>query len=147
MILPLLQVAMLSVLAGCSSNPTSHVTTGFDIGTASVPGLGEILVNARGRVLYVYKPDRQGMSTCKGACAVVWPPAVSPGSVDDLTLGPGVDRSLVGTVRDADGTAQVTYDHWPLYTYRFDTRAGEASGQEDDMGLWQVIALDGKPIG
>jgi predicted lipoprotein with Yx(FWY)xxD motif len=55
-----------------------------------------------------------GPSKCDGNCAGAWTPLLTSASPH---LGPGVNASLVGTVRRADGTYQVTYDHRALYLY------------------------------
>lgn len=116
------------------------------LSVAKVKGVGRILVDGAGMTLYAYIPDRHSKSRCYRVCEVQWPPlVVSPG--EKLRFGPGVKSRLVGTVRRRGGQLQLTYDHWPLYRYRLDSIPGEASGEEDDMGLWQVVAPSGKTIG
>jgi predicted lipoprotein with Yx(FWY)xxD motif len=39
--------------------------------------LGKVLVDARGRTLYLFAKDKRRMSACYGACATYWPPLVS----------------------------------------------------------------------
>jgi predicted lipoprotein with Yx(FWY)xxD motif len=39
--------------------------------------LGKVLVDARGRTLYLFEKDSHGKSACYGACATYWPPLVS----------------------------------------------------------------------
>ena len=134
-------------LLGCSAAPpANHLTRGYDIGVAQVAPFGRILVDMQGRTLYIYKPDHQTASTCLGACAVVWPPLLLSGPESDKSLGPGVDPTLVGSVRDSDGSVQLTYEKWPLYTFRFDKSAGATTGQGDDNDIWQVIRPNGEPI-
>ena len=41
--------------------------------------------------------------------------------------GPCRDR-LLGTVTDASGDLEVTYNHWPLYTFVKDSGPGTAHG-------------------
>ena len=36
--------------------------------------LGNVLVDGRGRTLYLFEKDKGTASTCYGACASVWPP-------------------------------------------------------------------------
>lgn len=45
----------------------AHVT----IKSSTVPGLGSVLVNEHGRVLYIFKPDKRNKVTCTSTCAVV----------------------------------------------------------------------------
>jgi predicted lipoprotein with Yx(FWY)xxD motif len=39
--------------------------------------LGKVLVDARGRTLYLFAKDKRRRSACYGACATYWPPLVS----------------------------------------------------------------------
>ncbi|MGH9092096.1 MAG: hypothetical protein ACRDZR_12090 [Acidimicrobiales bacterium] len=62
--------------------------------------------------------------------------------------GKGVTASRLGTVAAAGGTRQVTYDHWPLYTYVQDGAPGEATGQGISSfgGTWSTIGPKGSPF-
>lgn len=116
------------------------------ISTKTVHGLGKILVNAKGRTLYTFAPDKHSKVTCKGECSVIWPPAYL-GAGEKATASGGVKQHLLGS--DADGGKRViTYDHWPLYTYVTDTKTGQATGQGLNLngGLWYVISPSGKVI-
>lgn len=115
------------------------------LSVASLQGVGRVLVDGDGKVLYLYVPDRQHLSRCTGSCAVQWPPLLAAPR-QHLGLGPGVRRSLVGWVTRADGARQLTYNGWPLYSYRLDA-PGSASGEEDDMGLWQAVSPKGQGVG
>ncbi len=119
---------------GSSSTATVHV--------ASVPGVGSVLVNAQGRTLYLFTPDKQSTPTCSGACASAWPALVVTGSP---TPGTGVAAGMLGTVTGANGTIQVTYNHWPLYTFVGDTAAGQAKGQGLNTfgGHWSALTASG----
>jgi predicted lipoprotein with Yx(FWY)xxD motif len=133
------------LVAGCTSSPAKATDrTEYLLGVGKVNGLGDVLVDARGKTLYLYEPDHQGPSRCTGFCAEQWPPVTVSDGTSLKDIGPGVDANMVGTVRRADGTIQVTYDGWPLYSWRLDYAPGQATGQGDDMGLWQAIAPDGK---
>ncbi len=44
-----------------------------------------------------------------------------------------------------NGTTQLTVNGHPVYTYKNDSRAGEATGQGSG-GQWYVIGTDGQPI-
>jgi predicted lipoprotein with Yx(FWY)xxD motif len=88
--------------------------------------LGPVLVNSRGRTLYLFAKDRNGRSACDGACARFWPPLLSRGKP---TGGPGIRASLLGTTRRRNGSLQVTYNRHPLYRFALDKRAGQTSGQ------------------
>jgi predicted lipoprotein with Yx(FWY)xxD motif len=104
--------------------------------------LGTVLVDAEGMTLYMFDPDEQGASTCYEDCESAWPPL----TVDaEPIAGEGVDQALLGTAERDDGTLQVTYNDWPLYTYSPDAAAGDVSGQGVNS-VWWVIGPDGAPI-
>jgi predicted lipoprotein with Yx(FWY)xxD motif len=136
------------VLAAGSSTAKSgvagarHVTKSATVQTRKVGKLGTILVNSRGRTLYMFKPDRQKKVTCKGACAKAWPP-LKLKKGQKPTAGAGAKKKLLGM----DGTV-VTYNRWPLYTYVGDSKPGQASGQALNLngGLWYVLSPSGKVI-
>ena len=52
-------------------------------GTASVAlansSLGKILVDGKGRTLYLFEADKGTASACDGACASAWPPLATAG--------------------------------------------------------------------
>ncbi len=140
-------LAVAATLEGCSTATGARAAdTGYTIGLGHVHGLGRVLVDARGMTLYLYTPDHRGASKCYKACAAQWPPLVAEGKAARPRLGPGVDRALVGTVRRSDGQLQLTYDGWPLYTYRLGRTPGTAPGQGEDMGLWLVISPAGRAV-
>jgi predicted lipoprotein with Yx(FWY)xxD motif len=108
-------------------------------------GLGPVLVDGRGRTLYLFERDTRGKSACDGTCANFWPPLITSGKPLAST---GARASLLGTTRRADGRLQVTYKHHPLYTFVKDTRRGETSGQEVDAfgGEWYALSPAGVRI-
>src|SRR3954469_23775766 len=88
--------------------------------------LGKILVDSKGRALYLFTKDSTKASACSGMCATFWPPlltAVKP------TAGHGAMASLVGTIKRSDGTSQVTYHGHPLYSFAKDTKPGQVNGE------------------
>ena len=65
-------------LGGAASAATS---SGTDSATVDVArsGLGNVLVDSRGRTLYLFKKDSGTKSACTGACARFWPPLRATG--------------------------------------------------------------------
>jgi predicted lipoprotein with Yx(FWY)xxD motif len=121
----------------------------YQVSTGVVPGLGRVLVDGQGFTLYVFAPDkRSGTSTCYSACASAWPPLILPNGVSQAPAGPGVRAALLGTTKRNDGTVQVTYDKWPLYTFVIDSGPGTAAGQDLNNlgGFWYVITPAGTLI-
>ncbi len=110
--------------------------------TKTLKKLGTILVNSKGRTLYMFVPDHQKKVTCKGSCAAAWPPLKLKKGVKP-TAGGAARKKLLGM----DGRV-VTYNRWPLYTYIGDSKPGQANGQAQDLngGLWYVLSPSGKVI-
>ena len=102
------------------------------------------VVTSEGHTLYRFSEDtaKPSASTCVGACATAWPPVLG----DGVPAVDGLPADLVGTVRRADGTEQLTLDGWPLYRFAEDTAPGEVNG-EGVGGTWQAIGPDGTPAG
>jgi predicted lipoprotein with Yx(FWY)xxD motif len=140
-------VAALSLTFGLSigsASSSSSASAGTKVGVAS-SNLGRILVDARGRTLYLFARDRNGRSACSSACAVYWPPLIASGKPH---ASAGAKASLLGTTRRADGRRQVTYRHHPLYRYAGDTQKGQTTGQGLDAsgGKWWVLSPAGNKI-
>lgn len=132
------------LLAGCGgAGSAAPASAGDELAVANVPGLGQVLVDGDGHTLYLYVPDAEARSRCYGVCARQWPPLIA---ARRPRLGPGIDRAMVGEVRRRDGAAQVTYDGWPLYRWRDDTAAGQATGEGQSMGLWWAVSPSGHEV-
>jgi predicted lipoprotein with Yx(FWY)xxD motif len=149
-----LVLAALAV-AGCGSSGGSNVSgsaappktadgRSATIGLAS-EGPGTILVDSKGRTLYLFQRDTGTKSTCTGACATEWPPLLATGKP---TVGNGADASMVGTSPRSDGKAQVTYNGHPLYLFSADQSPGDTNGQGVNAfgGLWYVLSSSGDQI-
>jgi predicted lipoprotein with Yx(FWY)xxD motif len=149
------------VLAACGGSggnvgiPTGGAPTtgaagpGYMVRTASVAGLGHVLVDGYGLTLYLFVPDGQsGKSTCSGYCASRWPPLTLPTGVTTPDVGPGAQAALVKTTQRSDGVLQVTYDGWPLYHWIGDTAAGQDNGEgvNDAGGYWYAVDAAGQAV-
>ncbi len=88
--------------------------------------LGSVLVDARGRTLYLFEADTTAKSACYGQCAAVWPPFLTNGA--PVKVRPA-KQGLLKTARRKDGTLQVVYAGHPLYFFSGDTRAGQTKGE------------------
>ncbi len=134
------------VLSACakSSGTTSGGSTNTpaasgSIGTRSIPGVGTVLVNSKGRTLYHLKTESAGSIQCTGGCTGVWPPLLATGGAP--ASGGGVTGTLATTNRP-DGGVQVTYNGEPLYTYSGDSGPGQANGQ-GIQGVWFAVTASG----
>ncbi len=61
--------------------------------------LVRIIVDSRGRTLYLFEKDRNGKSACSGQCAAFCPPLITNGM---LVARNGARASLIGTIKRAD---------------------------------------------
>ena len=107
--------------------------------------LGRILVNSRGRTLYMFAKDRSGKSACNGMCAKFWPPLIARGKVQAAA---GAKVSLIGRIRRADGRMQVTYKRHPLYAFVKDTKKGQTKGEELSVfgAKWYAVSPAGARV-
>jgi predicted lipoprotein with Yx(FWY)xxD motif len=130
-------------LAGTSSR--SHRQLAGVLVSVRKTALGSILVDARGRTLYLFEKDRNGLSMCSSACTVYWPPLTSHGAP---RAGSGVHRKLLTLGKAHGGIRQVLYAGHPLYTFVGDKRAGQTSGQGlTNFGAeWYAIAASGQKV-
>lgn len=136
--------ALTAGLAQPSPSGAAPVKTDAVVASATSP-FGRVLVDRRGRTLYLFEKDRMGKSSCAGPCATYWPPLLTTGKP---SAGAGVRAALLGATRRADGTLQVTYNRHPLYRFALDVRAGLAKGQNlHSFGAdWYVLSPAGVEI-
>jgi predicted lipoprotein with Yx(FWY)xxD motif len=91
-------------------------------------------VNSSQRTVYVFDADlgTPNSSVCTGACAGNWPPVT-------VASGTALPSPWTSFMR-ADGSTQLAYKGRALYTFAFDTSAGQASGDGVNAfgGLWHV---------
>jgi predicted lipoprotein with Yx(FWY)xxD motif len=120
--------------------------TPVSVGEAA--GVGKVLVDPEGLTLYYFKKDQKGSgkSKCEGACAEAWPPLVTEGEAEAMT---GVKAAMLGTIKREDGTTQVTYAGWPLYTFVEDKKPGEDNGTDSKAfgASWYPLHSNGKKAG
>jgi len=158
--LPALVVAGAVLLAACGGSSSSSTTTAASSTAAakasssprpapvvdtSKSSLGTFLVDAKGRALYLWDADHGAMSTCSGACAQAWPPLTTSGTPK---AGGAAKASLLGTIKRADGTSEVTYAGHPLYYFAGDSAPKQTNGQGSNSfgSPWWVVSPAGKAI-
>ena len=129
--------------AASSKAAARHVAAAATVQTRKVGKLGVVLVNSKGRTLYMFLRDKQKKVTCTSkSCVAAWPPLkLKKGQT--ATAGGAARKKLLGM----DGRV-VTYNRWPLYTYAGDSKPGQANGQAQNLngGLWYVLSPSGKII-
>jgi predicted lipoprotein with Yx(FWY)xxD motif len=128
-----------------TSPPTTPSGQAATVGVASNGSLGKILVDSRGRTLYLFQADSGTKSACKGACAVAWPPLRASGK---SVAGSGISASKLGATPRSDGKPQVTYNGHPLYTFAHDQNPGDANGQGVNAfgALWYTVSPAGTAV-
>jgi predicted lipoprotein with Yx(FWY)xxD motif len=133
------------LLSGASAHGVIRQSAGNAPVSLRTTQLGAILVNAKGHTLYLFTGDKSARSSCAGACAKYWPPAVVPAKP---TGGAGVKAALLGTILRSDGRRQLTYNHHPLYGFSLDKQAGQANGQGSTAfgGQWWAVSSKGSPV-
>jgi predicted lipoprotein with Yx(FWY)xxD motif len=130
--------------SAASSSTTSTAAPSSNSGTISTASSskGEILVDAKGKSLYVFDKDTSGTIACTTGCVAIWPPLVVPNGTSAPTGVMNVTATL-GTVMRPDGTTQLTSDGRPLYTFSGDSAAGQVNGDGFAGGIWHVAKASG----
>jgi predicted lipoprotein with Yx(FWY)xxD motif len=107
--------------------------------------LGRILVDGRGRTLYLFEKDKGGRSACSGGCAAEWPPLIASGKPQAAA---GARPSLLGRTRRNDGRWQVTYNTHPLYTFVGDSKKAQTNGEGVDAfgAEWYAVSPAGAKV-
>jgi predicted lipoprotein with Yx(FWY)xxD motif len=157
-------LAAASVLAAaCGSSGGSTASSGAGstgkvaaakaiVSTGQLTGIGTVLVSSSGMTIYTPKTpaEANGNIKCTGSCLSFWFPVTTTSSASLRSSGLA---GKLGTIHLSDGTTQLTYNGRPLYTFRLDTAAGQAHGNNytDSFNgttfTWQVVTASGKPAG
>jgi predicted lipoprotein with Yx(FWY)xxD motif len=138
--------AVLSLTVGLNTGIAANHSSGAGVKVAVVNSeLGRVLVDGRGRTLYLFEKDKHGRSVCTGSCAGFWPPLIATGKP---LARAGAKTSLLRTTKRADGRLQVTYNRHPLYTFVKDTRKGQTNGEEIDAfgAEWYAVSVAGAKV-
>jgi predicted lipoprotein with Yx(FWY)xxD motif len=156
-------VAAAALLAGCgggynkpatstssSRSPAKAVNPATRLSTANVSGLGTVVVDGRGRTVYILTSGGHTNVPCTDAsgCTKLWPDLPFPGGVSTAGAGTGIKASLLGTKKLGDGETYPTYNGWLLYEYAGDSGPGQANGQgiKSFGGTWYVLDASGDPV-
>jgi predicted lipoprotein with Yx(FWY)xxD motif len=135
---------------GNSSSGSESAAAGSESGVAVISlgstKVGMVLVDSNGMTLYDFHKDKGTTSSCYGACAEGWPPALTEG---EPTVGNGASSSKLGTTERKGGTTQLTYAGHPLYTFVEDKKPGEANGNDVKAfgGSWYALKGNGEEAG
>jgi predicted lipoprotein with Yx(FWY)xxD motif len=141
-VVPVAVVAAIGAGAAMAASAAVH-SSAPSVKVASSAKFGKVLVGPNGRTLYRYTVDSKGVNRCTkvAICAKYWPQLlVSAGTKP--SGGAGVSAALLGTIKAANGKAQVTYAGYPLYYFAGDKTAGATSGQGFES-QWYVVNTKG----
>jgi predicted lipoprotein with Yx(FWY)xxD motif len=128
--------------ASTSSSSSGGGTGNATVGTTDNPDFGTILTDGAGNTLYLFEQDQGTKTACTTGCSSTWPALTADGQP---SAGNGVDASLLGTAKQADGTTQVTYSGHLVYRYSGDSAPGDTNG-EGIGGVWFVVSAAGEPV-
>src|SRR6266487_3924267 len=103
-------LAIALIAAGCGGSASGSAYSAGPYGSAAAASarsatgatrvgvarsqLGRIVVDGKGRTLYLFEKDKHRRSACYGQCATYWPPLLTHGKPVART---GAKQSLVGT--------------------------------------------------
>ena len=153
-------VAVAAILAGCGGGSTKPTTSTSSTGSsanpatkfsiASVSGVGSVVVDGKGRTVYILTSGGKTNVPCTDAsgCTNLWPDLPLPDGVSAATAGTGINAGLLGTKKSKDGETYPTYNGWLMYEYAADTGPGQANGQgiKSFGGTWYVLNASGTPV-
>jgi predicted lipoprotein with Yx(FWY)xxD motif len=122
-----------------ASAPATSAGSRPVVSTMTVSGVGKVLVNTQGQVLYSFTKNGAPVP-CPSSCLQVWPAFTLPGGVTSPT-GPAGVGTLATTT--ANGVTQVTVNGLPLFTYAGDSAPGVANGNNLTSfgGTWKVVPV------
>jgi len=146
-------VALLIALLAGSAQPAEHSATAKQVSVARSgatvkirkTSYGRILVDGKGRTLYLFTRDTKPKSRCYGACAKAWSPLITKGKP---RAGSRARPALVGSTKRSGGKRQVTYNGHPVYRYVGDRKPGDVFCQNvvEFGGTWLVVSPDGRAV-
>jgi predicted lipoprotein with Yx(FWY)xxD motif len=129
---------------GASSSP------GTMFSAANVPGLGSVVVDGKGRTVYLLTGSQKNLP-CDDAsgCTKVWPDLALPDGTSAATAGPGLQQSLLGTMKLSSGETYPTYGGYLMYEFTGDSGPGQGAGQgiKSFGGTWYALTPAGTPVG
>jgi predicted lipoprotein with Yx(FWY)xxD motif len=150
--------AVAVALVGCGGGSSSPTTTAFnaavipgtEFSTAKVPGVGTVVIDRRGRTVYILTSASKKNVPCTDAngCTALWPNLAFPNGTSSALAGKGIDSSLLGQTKLSDGETYPTYNGYLMYEYTGDTGRGQANGQglKSFGGTWYVLNPSGQPV-
>jgi predicted lipoprotein with Yx(FWY)xxD motif len=159
-----LLVVIAGLVAGCGggSSQSMHTTGGVAgtkkssatpsamFSTAKLAGVGTVLVDGRGRTVYILTSGGHTNVPCtdSSGCTKLWPDLPLSSGTSKARAGMGVKASLLGTKKLSDGETYPTYNGWLMYEYAGDSASGQSNGEGITSfgGTWYVLNPGGQPV-
>jgi len=137
--------AATALVVAAQTSSASRVNATRVVVSLRKTALGTVLADTRGRTLYLFEKDRNGVSSCSAACLAYWPALTG---IDTPRAANGVHQSLLKLARAHNGARQVTYAGHPLYTFVGDKRAGQTTGEglRNFGAEWYALAASGRKV-
>ena len=149
-----------ALLAGCgggsttsaptTSSPGSGAKPSTSFSTTNVSGVGTVVVDGRGRTVYILTADGKTNAPCTDAsgCTKLWPDLPLPDGVASAKGEMGINASLLSTKKLSDGETYPTYHGWLMYEYAGDSGPGQSKGQgiKSFGGTWYALTASGNPV-
>jgi predicted lipoprotein with Yx(FWY)xxD motif len=109
--------------------------------------VGPLLVDKSGDTIYMFVRDKRNKDVCitiKG-CEKDWPAVTTVGKP---VAGPGVKKSLLGTIPYQGKLRELTYKGHPLHTYIHDHGKGDVLniGNHQFHGSWFALNANGGEV-
>ncbi len=109
--------------------------------------VGPLLVDGRGHTVFVFSRERRTRDACARirGCLRDWPALTT---AQRPIAGPGVRRSLLGTIPYRGHLRQLTYAGEPLHTYRYDDGPGSVIniGNHQFGGVWSALSASARRV-
>jgi predicted lipoprotein with Yx(FWY)xxD motif len=106
--------------------------------------VGPLLADTSGYTVYMFVLDKPHKDVCRtiAKCEKDWPAVTTTGKP---VAGPGVKKSLLGSIPYKGKLREVTYKGHPLHTYRFDVSKGSVIniGNRQYGGAWYALNAKG----
>jgi predicted lipoprotein with Yx(FWY)xxD motif len=113
-------VTVMIVATGATARTSAHAAKAKPVMRIGSTIVGPLLVNKSGRTIYMFTRDKRRKDKCRKikGCEKDWPAVTTTGKP---VAGPGVKKSLLGTIPYKGKQRELTYKGYPLHTYRYDT--------------------------
>jgi predicted lipoprotein with Yx(FWY)xxD motif len=136
--------------SGTTTTTTTAPGTGASpvLSSANVPGVGRVVVDARGYTVYALA-NAAGQAlpcTTKSGCTAAWPPVIVRTSAGKA-VGTDLMPALL-TTASVGGSTILSYGGWRLYEFSGDTGPAQSGGQglQSFGGTWTALTTAGARI-